>query len=108
MTHCTVLRSESKSFSICGRATVSEVMSLAMTNTARAIAPRASICSLLSLSEVDDSTRAREILTMGDDGRRMSPGTRIAVVDFGTNSTRLLVADVAGGVATPLERRSEV
>jgi exopolyphosphatase/guanosine-5'-triphosphate,3'-diphosphate pyrophosphatase len=33
---------------------------------------------------------------------------RIAVVDFGTNSTRLLVADVADGAAEPLERRSEV
>ena len=33
---------------------------------------------------------------------------RIAVVDIGTNSTRLLVADVAGGEVTELERRSEV
>jgi exopolyphosphatase / guanosine-5'-triphosphate,3'-diphosphate pyrophosphatase len=33
---------------------------------------------------------------------------RIAVVDFGTNSTRLLVAEVADGGADPLERRSEV
>ena len=30
------------------------------------------------------------------------------MVDFGTNSTRLLVADVVGGAAEPLERRSEV
>ena len=33
---------------------------------------------------------------------------RIAVVDFGTNSTRLLITDVADGRAEPLERRSEV
>ncbi|HVD37580.1 MAG TPA: Ppx/GppA family phosphatase, partial [Solirubrobacterales bacterium] len=32
---------------------------------------------------------------------------RVAVIDVGTNSTRLLVADVDGGVA-PLERRSTV
>jgi exopolyphosphatase/guanosine-5'-triphosphate,3'-diphosphate pyrophosphatase len=34
-------------------------------------------------------------------------GKRVAVIDVGTNSTRLLVADVDGGVA-PLERRSTV
>jgi exopolyphosphatase/guanosine-5'-triphosphate,3'-diphosphate pyrophosphatase len=33
---------------------------------------------------------------------------RIAVVDLGTNSTRLLVADVAGGRVESLERRTEV
>jgi exopolyphosphatase / guanosine-5'-triphosphate,3'-diphosphate pyrophosphatase len=33
---------------------------------------------------------------------------RIAVVDLGTNSTRLLVADVANGVVTELERRTTV
>ena len=33
---------------------------------------------------------------------------RIAVVDFGTNSTRLLITDVTDGRAEPLERRSEV
>src|SRR5258706_14199758 len=34
---------------------------------------------------------------------------RVAVVDIGTNSTRLLVADVAGdGAPTELERRSTV
>jgi len=38
----------------------------------------------------------------------MDQGQRIAVVDFGTNSTRLLVADVLGGEAEALERRSEV
>src|SRR5215210_3655301 len=38
----------------------------------------------------------------------MAESRRIAVVDFGTNSTRLLVADVTGGAAEPLERRSEV
>ena len=38
----------------------------------------------------------------------MADSQRIAVVDFGTNSTRLLVADVAGGRAEPRERRSEV
>src|SRR3954454_9059026 len=35
------------------------------------------------------------------------PGQRVAVIDVGTNSTRLLVADVDGGVA-PLDRRSTV
>ncbi|HEX8051398.1 MAG TPA: Ppx/GppA phosphatase family protein [Thermoleophilaceae bacterium] len=33
---------------------------------------------------------------------------RVAVVDFGTNSTRLLVADVAGGRLTELDRRTNV
>jgi exopolyphosphatase/guanosine-5'-triphosphate,3'-diphosphate pyrophosphatase len=33
---------------------------------------------------------------------------RVAVVDIGTNSTRLLLADVAGGRVEPLERRSTV
>jgi exopolyphosphatase / guanosine-5'-triphosphate,3'-diphosphate pyrophosphatase len=33
---------------------------------------------------------------------------RIAVVDIGSNSTRLLVADVRGGVATQLDRRTNV
>jgi len=33
---------------------------------------------------------------------------RIAVVDIGSNSTRLLVADVDGGAATQLERRTAV
>lgn len=33
---------------------------------------------------------------------------RVAVVDLGTNSTRLLVADVSGGQVRELERRSEV
>jgi exopolyphosphatase/guanosine-5'-triphosphate,3'-diphosphate pyrophosphatase len=33
---------------------------------------------------------------------------RVAVVDIGTNSTRLLVADVEGGKVSPLERRSTV
>jgi len=41
--------------------------------------------------------------------RPVSKAERIAVVDLGTNSTRLLVADVAaGGVLTEVERRSEV
>jgi exopolyphosphatase/guanosine-5'-triphosphate,3'-diphosphate pyrophosphatase len=35
-------------------------------------------------------------------------GKRVAVIDVGTNSTRLLVADVAGGTVSPLERRSTV
>ncbi|HEX5983811.1 MAG TPA: Ppx/GppA phosphatase family protein [Solirubrobacterales bacterium] len=35
-------------------------------------------------------------------------GKRIAVIDVGTNSTRLLVADVAGGRVSPVERRSTV
>ncbi len=39
----------------------------------------------------------------------MPPPSRIAVADLGTNSTRLLVADVASdGSLTELERRSEV
>jgi exopolyphosphatase / guanosine-5'-triphosphate,3'-diphosphate pyrophosphatase len=33
---------------------------------------------------------------------------RTAVVDLGTNTTRLLVADVEGGIVHPLARRSEV
>src|SRR4029079_2117770 len=33
---------------------------------------------------------------------------RVAVVDIGTNSTRLLVADVAGGRVSEVERRSRV
>ncbi len=33
---------------------------------------------------------------------------RVAVIDVGTNSARLLVADVAGGKVTPVERRSRV
>src|SRR4051812_27995983 len=33
---------------------------------------------------------------------------RVAVIDIGTNSTRLLVADVAEGRVSPLERRSTV
>jgi exopolyphosphatase / guanosine-5'-triphosphate,3'-diphosphate pyrophosphatase len=33
---------------------------------------------------------------------------RVAVIDVGTNSTRLLVADVEDGVVAPLERRSTV
>jgi exopolyphosphatase/guanosine-5'-triphosphate,3'-diphosphate pyrophosphatase len=33
---------------------------------------------------------------------------RVAVIDIGTNSTRLLVADVADGAVTQLERRSTV
>jgi len=35
-------------------------------------------------------------------------GQRIAVVDFGTNSTRLLVADVVDGAVEELERRTDV
>ena len=39
----------------------------------------------------------------------MSAGSkRVAVIDIGTNSTRLLVADVAGGVVSQVERRSTV
>jgi exopolyphosphatase/guanosine-5'-triphosphate,3'-diphosphate pyrophosphatase len=33
---------------------------------------------------------------------------RVAVIDVGTNSTRLLVADVSGGRVSPLDRRSTV
>ena len=36
------------------------------------------------------------------------PAVRIAVVDMGTNSTRLLVADVEGGAVSEVERRSTV
>jgi len=35
-------------------------------------------------------------------------GKRVAVIDIGTNSTRLLVADVAGGRVSPVDRRSTV
>ncbi|MET0558576.1 MAG: Ppx/GppA phosphatase family protein [Solirubrobacterales bacterium] len=35
-------------------------------------------------------------------------GKRVAVIDVGTNSARLLVADVADGRVTPVERRSTV
>ena len=39
----------------------------------------------------------------------MAEGTgRVAVIDIGTNSTRLLVADVAGGRVSPVDRRSTV
>ena len=39
----------------------------------------------------------------------MSNGShRVAVIDIGTNSSRLLVADVAGGTVSPVERRSRV
>ena len=39
----------------------------------------------------------------------MSAGSkRVAVIDVGTNSARLLVADVAGGRVVPVERRSRV
>jgi exopolyphosphatase/guanosine-5'-triphosphate,3'-diphosphate pyrophosphatase len=39
----------------------------------------------------------------------MSTGSkRVAVIDIGTNSARLLVADVAGGQVSPVERRSTV
>ncbi|MGN6275170.1 MAG: Ppx/GppA phosphatase family protein [Solirubrobacterales bacterium] len=33
---------------------------------------------------------------------------RVAVIDVGTNSTRLLVADIAGGRVSPVDRRSRV
>ena len=35
-------------------------------------------------------------------------GKRVAVIDIGTNSTRLLVADVSGGQVSPVDRRSTV
>ncbi|HEY5941884.1 MAG TPA: Ppx/GppA phosphatase family protein [Solirubrobacterales bacterium] len=35
-------------------------------------------------------------------------GKRVAVIDIGTNSTRLLVADVADGRVSPVDRRSTV
>jgi exopolyphosphatase / guanosine-5'-triphosphate,3'-diphosphate pyrophosphatase len=39
----------------------------------------------------------------------MAPGPqRVAVIDIGSNSTRLLVAEVADGRVTPIERRSTV
>jgi exopolyphosphatase/guanosine-5'-triphosphate,3'-diphosphate pyrophosphatase len=37
-----------------------------------------------------------------------SPPLRVAVIDIGSNSTRLLVADVEDGRVTPVERRSTV
>src|SRR5436190_19055036 len=50
MTHCTVVTSAPKSFSIAGRATLSAVKSLAMTRTASPIAIRPAIVELLSES----------------------------------------------------------
>jgi exopolyphosphatase/guanosine-5'-triphosphate,3'-diphosphate pyrophosphatase len=38
----------------------------------------------------------------------VADGERIAVVDLGTNSTRLLIADVVGGRVEELERRTEI
>ena len=38
----------------------------------------------------------------------MTDGERIAVVDIGTNSTRLLVANVTGGRVEEIERRTEI
>lgn len=38
----------------------------------------------------------------------MGDARRVAVIDIGTNSTRLLVADVAGGHVSEIERRSRV
>ena len=38
----------------------------------------------------------------------LDTGKRVAVIDIGTNSTRLLVADVADGRVSPLDRRSTV
>jgi len=38
----------------------------------------------------------------------LEDGKRVAVIDVGTNSARLLVADVAGGRVSPVERRSMV
>jgi exopolyphosphatase / guanosine-5'-triphosphate,3'-diphosphate pyrophosphatase len=37
-----------------------------------------------------------------------SEGQRVGVIDIGSNSTRLLIADVAGGRVAPVERRSTV
>ena len=45
---------------------------------------------------------------MASPPKREAGATRVAVIDLGSNSTRLLVADVAGGRITELERRSEV
>ncbi len=45
----------------------------------------------------------------GSVGRRMERGQRIAVADLGTNSTRLLVADLEpGGLLSEVHRRTEV
>lgn len=38
----------------------------------------------------------------------MTEGERVAVVDLGTNSTRLLIANVVGGRVEELERRTEI
>jgi len=45
---------------------------------------------------------------MGCTVRAVSSSSRIAVVDLGTNSTRLLVAEVVGGRVVELERRTVV
>jgi exopolyphosphatase/guanosine-5'-triphosphate,3'-diphosphate pyrophosphatase len=45
---------------------------------------------------------------MQDDAKRPTDAGRVAVVDIGTNSTRLLVADVAAGGVSEVVRRSTV
>jgi len=44
----------------------------------------------------------------GSEGSEGSDGVRVAVVDIGTNSTRLLIADVEEGRVTEVERRTTV
>src|SRR5437879_5514015 len=41
-------------------------------------------------------------------GGRMSVSTRVAAIDCGTNSVRLLIADISGGEMVELERRMEI
>lgn len=41
-------------------------------------------------------------------GEATAGGPRVAVVDLGTNTTRLLVAEVTGGAVRELERRTEI
>ncbi len=45
---------------------------------------------------------------MESENAEAGASTRVAVVDMGTNSTRLLVADVAGESVGEIERRSTV
>ena len=44
----------------------------------------------------------------GDRGVRDTDAMRVAVIDIGTNSTRLLIADVEGTTVREVERRTTV
>ena len=73
---------------------------------------KARIASLqASLKRVDVSplgARGRESVSAGRQDVRAAEVTRVAVCDLGTNSTRLLVADVDGGSVVEVDRRLEI